>query len=76
MLRLQQSRILMNYKFSINGFLTLKEDTPSPISSVFMKHMINTSALENDWKMKEQLQCIVSNDLIVNSIPLDKHPKL
>lgn len=54
-----------------NGFLTIKEDTgyASPISSVFYEYY-NTldevkQRLEND---AEQLQCIVSNALVPNSI--------
>lgn len=55
-----------------NEFMTLKEDSSyaSPISSVFyeyyedLKHV--TAQLEKD---KDRLQCIVSNQLVPNSIP-------
>jgi hypothetical protein len=73
--------LMSNFKLLDNGFLTLKEDAShaSPISSVFYETYDNLTALENRLENeKEQLQCIVSNDLIVNSIPFGQtqHPKL
>ena len=73
--------LMSNFKLLDNGFLTLKEDPShaSPISSVFYETYDNLTALENRLENeKEQLQCIVSNDLIVNSIPFGQtqHPKL
>ena len=59
------------YKLLDNGFLTIKEDTSyaSPISSVFYEFYDDIDdikqRLSND---SEQIQCIVSNDLVENSI--------
>ncbi|WP_430400375.1 acyl-CoA reductase [Flavobacterium sp.] len=66
------------YKLLDNEFLTLKEDTSysSPISSVFYEYYedINdlNNRLEND---SEQIQCIVSNNLIKNSIAFGQTQK-
>ncbi|MES2748532.1 MAG: acyl-CoA reductase, partial [Bacteroidota bacterium] len=63
--------LMSNFKLLDNEFLTLKEDASyaSPISSVFYEYYdaINEiqSQLEND---KDQIQCIVSNTTIPNSI--------
>ncbi len=64
--------LMSNFKLLDNEFLTLKEDASyaSPISSVFYEKydQLETvqSRLERD---KDQIQCIVSNGLIANSIP-------
>ena len=62
---------MSNFKLLDNEFITIKEDTSysSPISSVFYEFYQNIDdvkiLLEND---SEKIQCIVSNDLIENSI--------
>lgn len=66
------------FKILDNEFLTLKEDTSyaSPISSVYYEFYedINEvkTRLEND---KDQIQCIVSNKLIENSIAFGQTQK-
>lgn len=63
--------LMSNYKIFDNGFLTLNRDQSyaSPISSVFYEFYDDIldvkSKLIND---KEQIQCIVSNNIIENSI--------
>ncbi len=63
--------LMSNFKLLDNEFLTIKEDASyaSPISSVFYEYYDNVAEiqlrLEND---KDQIQCIVCNDLIPNSI--------
>lgn len=63
--------LMSNFKLLDNEFLTLKEDTSyaSPISSVFYEYYDDVnelqSRLEND---NDQIQCIVSNGIIPNSI--------
>ncbi len=70
--------LMSNFKLLDNEFLTIKEDSSyaSPISSVFYEFYENLeeikSKLEND---SEQIQCIVSKDLINNSIPFGKTQK-
>jgi hypothetical protein len=73
--------LMSNFKLLDNGFLTLKEDSShaSPISSVFYETYDNLVELENRLeKEKENLQCIVSNKLIANSIDFGQtqNPKL
>jgi hypothetical protein len=63
---------MSNFKLLDNGFLTLKEDPSyaSPISSVFYEFYENIEELQSRLTTdSEQIQCIVSNDLIKNSIP-------
>ena len=63
--------LMSNFKLLDNEFLTIKEDTSnsSPISSVFYEYYdsLNELALQlqND---NDQIQCVVSNNLIQNSI--------
>jgi len=70
--------LMSNFKLLDNEFLTLKEDASyaSPISSVFYEFYDDTekikTRLENDV---EQIQCIVSNNVIKNSIPFGKTQK-
>ncbi|MBC8882469.1 acyl-CoA reductase [Flavobacterium piscinae] len=70
--------LMSNFKLLDNGFLTLKEDSSysSPISSVFYEFYESLSELkvrlENN---KDQIQCIVSNDLIENSIAFGQTQK-
>jgi len=64
--------LMSNFKLLDNGFLTLKEDPSyaSPISSVFYEFYENIEELQSRLEADaEQIQCIVSNDLIQNSIP-------
>ena len=73
--------LMSNFKLLDNGFLTLKEDSShaSPISSVFYETYEKLSDLENRLeKENDNLQCIVSNKLIANSIDFGQtqHPKL
>ena len=61
-----------------NEFLTLKEDSSyaSPISSVFYEYYEDIEVLKSQLKNDaEQIQCIVSNDIIENSIPFGKTQK-
>ncbi|MEN2400100.1 acyl-CoA reductase [Flavobacterium sp. MC2016-06] len=63
--------LMSNFKLLDNGFLTIKEDSSyaSPISSVFYEFYENIEDLQNRLDAdSEQIQCIVSNDLIQNSI--------
>jgi hypothetical protein len=64
-----------------NEFLTLKEDTSyaSPISSVFYEYYDNLVDLQTRLENEaEHIQCIVSNNLIPNSISFGQtqQPKL
>ncbi|WP_264536958.1 acyl-CoA reductase [Flavobacterium sp. N1736] len=64
--------LMSNFKLLDNGFLTLKEDPSyaSPISSVFYEFYENIEDLQSRLTTdSEQIQCIVSNNLIENSIP-------
>ena len=63
--------LMSNFKLLDNGFLTLKEDKShaSPISSVFYENYETIAELEKRLVAEsEQIQCIVSDDLIKNSI--------
>ena len=63
--------LMSNFKLLDNGFLTIKEDLSysSPISSVFYEFYDDLEAIKNQLKLdEEKIQCIVSNDLIENSI--------
>ena len=70
--------LMSNFKLLDNEFLTIKQDASyaSPISSVFYEYYNDISdiqkRLEND---KEQIQCIVSNELIPNSISFGETQK-
>ena len=67
--------LMSNFKLLDNEFLTIKEDPSyaSPISSVFYEFYDDLDAvkirLEND---RDKIQCIVSTDLISDSIPFGK----
>jgi hypothetical protein len=64
--------LMSNFKLLDNGFLTIKEDTShaSPISSVFYEYYNNLAEIENRLQTDQDIiQCIVSNDLVKNSIP-------
>ncbi|WP_281336088.1 acyl-CoA reductase [Flavobacterium eburneipallidum] len=63
--------LMSNFKLLDNGFLTIKEDSSyaSPISSVFYEFYENLEDLETRLASEhEQIQCIVSNNLVKNSI--------
>ena len=63
--------LMSNFKLLDNGFLTLKEDLSyaSPISSVFYERYENIADLQKRLvNENEQIQCIVSNNLVENSI--------
>lgn len=70
--------LMSNFKLLDNEFLTIKEDPSyaSPISSVFYEFYDTLdevqTRLHND---KDQIQCIVSNDLIGNSIAFGQTQK-
>ena len=64
--------LMSNFKLLDNGFLTIKEDTShaSPISSVFYEYYDNLEEVEKRLIIDcESIQCVVSNDLVNNSIP-------
>ena len=70
--------LMSNFKLLDNGFLTIKEDSSyaSPISSVFYEFYENIEDLQSRLEAdSEQIQCIVSNDLIKNSIAFGKTQK-
>ncbi len=70
--------LMSNFKLLDNEFLTLKEDSSytSPISSVFYEYYEDIEALKTQLKNDaEQIQCIVSNDIIENDIPFGKTQK-
>ena len=73
--------LMSNFKLLDNEFLTLKEDTSyaSPISSVFYEYYEDIADLQKRLESEsDQIQCIVSNNLIPNSIPFGQtqQPKL
>ncbi len=64
--------LMSNYKLLDNCFLTLKEDSShaSPISSVFYEYYDSLTEIEKRLESEaETIQCIVSNNLVQNSIP-------
>lgn len=70
--------LMSNFKLLDNGFLTIKEDTSyaSPISSVFYEFYENIDDLKTRLESdSEQIQCIVSNNLIKNSITFGETQK-
>ncbi|MBK0370027.1 acyl-CoA reductase [Flavobacterium agrisoli] len=63
--------LMSNFKLLDNGFLTLKEDTSyaSPISSVFYEYYESLEEVQAKLTAEsDQVQCIVSNNLVENSI--------
>jgi hypothetical protein len=63
--------LMSNFKLLDNEFLTLKEDSSysSPISSVFYEYYESIESIENRLKNEaDQIQCVVSNNLLPNSI--------
>ena len=70
--------LMSNFKLLDNGFLTLKEDQShaSPISSIFYESYENTTILQKRLQSEsEQIQCIVSDNVIENSIPFGQTQK-
>lgn len=70
--------LMSNFKLLDNGFLTIKEDESysSPISSVFYEFYDTLEELQIKLeKENEQIQCIVSNNLIKNSISFGQTQK-
>ncbi len=70
--------LMSNFKLLDNEFLTLKQDPSyaSPISSVFYEHYENIADLQQRLEQDaEQIQCMVSNNLIPNAIPFGKTQK-
>ncbi|UUC45431.1 acyl-CoA reductase [Flavobacterium cerinum] len=73
--------LMSRFELLDNEFMTLKEDTSyaSPISSVFYEYYDSADTLKTRLEAdKDQLQCIVSNAVITDSIPFGKtqHPEL
>jgi hypothetical protein len=63
--------LMSNFKLLDNGFLTIKEDSSygSPITSVFYEYYEDLNDLQNRLENEsDQIQCIVSNNLVKNSI--------
>ena len=63
--------LMSNFKLLDNGFLTIKEDESytSPISSVFYEYYDSIEDLQIRIQSESNhIQCIVSNNLITNSI--------
>ena len=70
--------LMSNFKLLDNGFLTLKEDKShaSPISSVFYENYDNISDIKLRLQTEvEQIQCIVSANLIERSIDFGQTQK-
>jgi len=64
--------LMSNCKLLDNEFLTIKEDSSyaSPISSVFYEFYDDVNDVKKRLAAEsEQIQCVVSNQLIENSIP-------
>ncbi|MFM2369022.1 MAG: hypothetical protein RL619_1322 [Bacteroidota bacterium] len=63
--------LMSNFKLLDNGFLTIKEDKShaSPISSVFYEFYDDINDLQTRLQSENELiQCIVSNNIIENSV--------
>ena len=70
--------LMSNFKLLDNEFLTLKEDASysSPISSVFYEYYDDLKLLKQHLKNdSEKIQCVVSNNLIENSIAFGETQK-
>ena len=70
--------LMSNFKLLDNGFLTIKEDPSyaSPISSVFYEFYDSIDELQTRLKSEsEKIQCIVSNNLVENSIDFGQTQK-
>jgi len=70
--------LMSNFKLLDNGFLTIKEDASysSPISSVFYEYYDTLSEVQIRLQSEhEKIQCIVSNNLVENSIDFGQTQK-
>ena len=70
--------LMSNFKLLDNGFLTIKEDSSyaSPISSVFYEFYDSIEALQTRLESdSEKIQCMVSNNLVANSIDFGQTQK-
>lgn len=70
--------LMSNFKLLDNGFLTIKEDSSyaSPISSVFYEFYDSIEELQIRLKSESgKIQCIVSNNLVENSIDFGQTQK-
>ena len=70
--------LMSNFELLDNEFLTIKEDLSyaSPISSVFYEYYDDFKKLKEKLDIeKDQIQCIVSNNLIKNSISFGQTQK-
>jgi hypothetical protein len=70
--------LMSNFKLLDNGFLTIKEDSSyaSPISSVFYEYYDAIEDLQIRLKSEnDHIQCIVSNNLVENSIKFGQTQK-
>jgi Acyl-CoA reductase (LuxC) len=70
--------LMSNFALLDNEFLTIKEDSSyaSPIASVFYEFYEDINDLKSKLNSdKEQIQCIVSNNLIENSIDFGQTQK-
>jgi hypothetical protein len=73
--------LMSNFQLLDNEFLTIKEDSSyaSPISSLFYEYYDDIETIKQQLKNDaDQIQCLVSNDLVENSIPFGhtQKPKL
>ena len=73
--------LMSNFQLLDNEFLTIKEDSSysSPISSVFYEFYENLDKIKSRLNQDtEQIQCVVSNNLIENSVSFGQtqQPKL
>ena len=69
---------MSNFDLLDNEFLIIKEDSSyaSPISSVFYEYYDNLDDIKNKLQQdQEQIQCVVSNDLIENSVSFGQTQK-
>jgi hypothetical protein len=69
---------MSNFDLLDNEFLIIKEDSSyaSPISSVFYEYYDNLDDIKNKLQEdQEQIQCVVSNDLIENSVSFGQTQK-
>ncbi|WP_310557968.1 acyl-CoA reductase [Flavobacterium sp.] len=70
--------LMSNFKLLDNGFLTIKEDNSyaSPISSIFYEYYDAIEDLQIRLQSEnEQIQCIVSDNLVKNSIDFGQTQK-
>ncbi len=70
--------LMSNFALLDNEFLTIKEDTSyaSPIASVFYEYYDDLEILKSKLELeKDQIQCIVSNHLIKDSIDFGQTQK-